>query len=89
MKITFKNLGVDNEKKYAAVAEEVRIAKQDFINCVPEETEAKRKALQDKWNEFAGATIEKIDGVDVKDLNKVDIGEAVVSFFEKVLILPK
>ena len=87
MKIVFKTLSLDQQKHFIEVGEKVRLAKQDFINCIPAETETKRAALEKVWKEFISGTVEKIDGADASDIQNIDMGEVLVSFFAKVLIV--
>lgn len=89
MQITFKHLSLNDQKKYSDVAEKVRQAKRDFINSTPEETEKKLSELKSIWEEFVGATVEKVDGVDIHDIQNIDMAEVLFSFFGNVLIVPK
>ena len=88
MKVTFKHLSLDEQKKYVALNEQIRLAKVDFLYAKPEETEEKRDALKKLWDEFVTATVVRSD-VDLQDVNTVDMGEVIESFFAKVLIVPQ
>jgi hypothetical protein len=89
MKITFKHLSLDQQWEYIKLGEAVVDAKREFIGALSEQKEQKREALKKIWVEFVTATVEKVDGADVNDVQNIDIREVLKSFFGIVLIAPE